>query len=185
MRKNYGAQPIMYPQPALVVASYDENGIPNALACGGGISDMTQISLILYKVHKTVQNILARGAFTVSMVVADYVVECDYLGVVSGNKVSNKLEKSGLHTTKSEFVDAPFIDELPVALECKLVSYDEESGRMVGEIVNASADESVLDEEEKILMEKLHPVAIESMHNTYWVIGEKIGDAYKDGLKLK
>jgi flavin reductase (DIM6/NTAB) family NADH-FMN oxidoreductase RutF len=185
MRKNFGAKPLMYPQPILVVASYDENSVPNALTAGGGISDLTQVSLILYKEHKTVKNILARSAFTVSMVVADYVVECDYLGIVSGNEVPDKLEKAGLHTTKSEFVDAPLIDELPVALECKLVSYDEITGRMVGEIVNVSADESVLDENGKILPAKLRPVAIESMDNTYLVLGEKIGNAYKDGEKLK
>lgn len=145
MRKNFGAKPYTYPQPVLIIASYDENGTADAMnAAWGGISDNTQISMCLSAGHKTVKNILARQVFTVSMADAAHVVECDYVGIVSANDVPDKLTKAGFHTTKSGFVDAPLIDELPMALECKLISYDEESCRLVGKIVNVSADERVL-----------------------------------------
>ena len=141
MRKNFGAKPILYPQPVFIIATYNEDGTPNAMnAAWGGISDDDRISMCISAGHKTTKNALSRGAFTVSMATADKVVECDYVGIVSGNTVPDKMARAGFHTTKSEFVDAPIIDELPMAVECKLVSYDEESCRMVGQIVNVCAD---------------------------------------------
>ena len=146
MRKNFGAKPWTYPQPVFILAAYGEDGTPNAMnAAWGGISDDREISLCISAGHKTTADILARKAFTVSMATAAQVVPCDYVGIASGNNVPNKLEKAGWHTTKSEYVDAPLIDELPMAVERRLVSYDPESCRLVGEIVNVSADESVLD----------------------------------------
>ena len=186
MRKNFGAKPYTYPQPVLIIASYDENGIADAMnAAWGGISDDTQISMCLSAGHKTVKNILARKAFTVSMADAAHVVECDYVGVVSGNDVPDKLTKAGLHTTRAEFVDAPLIDELSMALECRLVSYDEESCRMVGEIVNVSADERILGADGKIDPAKLEPITFDPVNNTYLKLGDKVGNAFRDGLKLK
>ena len=114
--------------------------------------------------------ILARKAFTVSMATAEQAVACDYVGIESGNKVADKVAKAGWHTTKSEFVDAPLIDELPMA---------------VGEIVNVSADESVLDEDGKIDPDKLRPITFDPVHNTYRVLGEKVANAFQDGAKLK
>lgn len=186
MRKNFGAKPYTYPQPVLIIASYDENGTPDAMnAAWGGISDDTQISMCLSAGHKTVKNILKRKAFTVSMADAANVAACDYVGIVSANDVPDKLEKAGFHTTRSEFVDAPLIDELPLALECRLVSYDEESCRMVGEIVNVSAEESVLDENGKIDPGKLQPITFDPVNNAYLKLGEKVGNAFRDGLALK
>ena len=186
MRKNFGAKPYTYPQPVLIIASYDENGTPDAMnAAWGGISDDTQISMCLSAGHKTVKNILKRKAFTVSMADAAHVAACDYVGIVSANNVPDKLEKAGFHTTRSEFVEAPLIDELPMALECRLVSYDEESCRMVGEIVNVSAEESVLDENGKIDPGKLQPITFDPVNNAYLKLGEKVGNAFRDGLALK
>lgn len=186
MRKNFGAKPLLYPQPVLIVATYGKDGIPNAMnAAWGGINDTTQIFMCLSAGHKTVENILARGAFTVSMGDADHVVECDYVGVVSGNKVPDKLEKAGFHTTKSEFVDAPLIDELPMALECTLISYDKESGRLVGEIVNVCADEKILDANGKIDPSTFNPITFDPVNNAYLKLGGKVGNAFKDGLSLK
>ena len=186
MRKNFGAKPYTYPQPVLIIASYDENGTPDAMnAAWGGISDDTQISMCLSAGHKTAKNILKRKAFTVSMADAAHVAACDYVGIVSANDVPDKLEKAGFHTTRSEFVDAPLIDELPMTLECRLVSYDEESCRMVGEIVNVSAEESVLDENGKIDPEKLQPITFDPVNNAYLKLGEKVGNAFRDGLALK
>ena len=185
MRKNFGAKPICYPQPVFILAAYDENGVPNAMnAAWGGISDDKEISFCISAGHKTTHDILARKAFTVSMADAAHVVECDYVGVVSGNDVPDKLAKCGFHTTGSEFVDAPLINELAMALECKLVSYDPETGRLVGEIVNVCADESVLTDG-KIDPTKLRPITFDPMNNAYLVLGEKVGNAFQDGLKLR
>ena len=186
MRNNFGAKPYTYPQPVLIIASYDENGTADAMnAAWGGISDDTQISMCLSAGHKTVKNILKRKAFTVSMADAAHVTECDYVGIVSANDVPDKLSRAGFHTTKSEFVDAPLIDELPMSLECRLVSYDEESCRLIGEIVNVSADERILGENGKIDPAKLQPITFDPVNNAYLRLGEKVGNAFKDGIKLK
>ena len=186
MRKNFGTKSWFYPLPVLVIGTYDENGNPDAMnAAWGGISESTEISMCLSAGHKTVKNILARQAFTVSMADAAHVVECDYVGIVSANDVPDKLAKAGFHTTKSEFVDAPLIDELPMVLECRLISYDEESCRLVGEIVNVSADERILNANGKIDPDKLEPITFDPVNNTYLKLGEKVGNAFKDGMKLK
>ena len=145
MRRNFGAKPVCYPQPVFILAAYGADGTPNAMnAAWGGISEENEISLCISAGHKTTENILASKAFTVSMVTADTVAACDYVGIASGNETPDKMEKAGFHTTKAEFVDAPLIDELPMALECRLKSYDPETCRLVGEIVNVCADEKVL-----------------------------------------
>ena len=186
MRKNFGAKPICYPQPVFIIASYDENGTPDAMnAAWGGITEENEITMCIGADHKTTKNILARKAFTVSMATAETMAACDYVGVVSGNDVPDKFEKAGFHATRSSFVDAPLIDELPMAMECRLKSYDEESCRMVGEIVNVSADESVLNEKGKVDPAKLRPITFDPMNNTYLVLGEKVGNAFRDGLALK
>lgn len=185
MRKNFGAKTYMYPMPVLIVAAYGEDGTPNAMnAAWGGISDDAQVALCLSAGHKTTKNILARGAFTVSMADAAHVVECDYLGVVSGNKVPNKLEKAGFHTVKSDFVDAPVIEELPMTLECKLVKMNED-GLIIGQIVNVSADERILGENGKIDPAKLRPITFDSVNGTYIELGKVVGNAFKDGLQIR
>lgn len=185
MRKNFGAKPILYPQPVFIIGSYDENGTPNAMnAAWGGISEANEISMCLSAEHKTVKNILVKKAFTVSMATADTVVPCDFVGIVSGNDVADKLNKAGFHTTKSAFVNAPLIEELPLAVECKLISYDAETCRMVGEIVNVCADERILTDG-NIDPSKLRPITYDGMNHAYYVLGEKVGDAFKDGAALK
>lgn len=185
MRKNFGAKSAVYPEPVFIIASYDENGVPDAMnAAWGGISETNEISICISEGHKTTKNILKRKAFTVSMATAEQVVACDYVGIVSGNQEPNKMEKAGFHTEKSEFVDAPIIKELPMAVECKMISYDTESCRLVGEIVNISADESVLTDG-NIDPAKLRPITYDGMNHAYYVLGEKVGDAFKDGNALK
>ncbi|MBR3588443.1 MAG: flavin reductase family protein [Clostridia bacterium] len=186
MRKNFGSKPMVYPMPVFIVGSYDENGVPNAMnAAWGGISEENEISICLSPDHKTVKNILKTGFFTVSMATADYIRECDYVGVVSANKVPDKFAKAGFHEVKSEFVNAPLIEELPMALECKMLSYDEKSCRMTGEIINVSADEKILDENGKIDVKKLKPITFDPVEHTYITLGEKVGKAFCDGLELK
>ena len=186
MRKNFGAKPMCYPMPVYIIGTYNADGTPNAMnAAWGGISEEKEISICVDSGHKTAENILARKAFTVSMATAKYVTACDYVGVVSGNKEPGKFQKAGFHATKSEFVDAPLIDELPMAVECKLISYDSESCRLVGEIVNVSADESVLNEDGKVDPAKLQPITYDPMNHHYLALSEKVGHAFKDGLALK
>lgn len=186
MRKNFGAKPYLYPQPVFIIATYGEDGTPDAMnAAWGGISDDTQISICLSPEHKTVENLLKRKAFTVSMADASHVAACDYVGIASGNKVADKFEKAGFHAVKSEFVDAPLIAELPMAVECRVISYDAGTCRLLGEIVNVSAEESILDEAGKIDLKKLDPITFDPLHNTYHRIGEKVGNAFRDGLTLR
>lgn len=186
MRKNFGAKALLYPQPVFIIAAYDENGVANAMnAAWGGLSEENEISICISAEHKTTANILASRAFTVSMADAAHVTECDYVGVVSGNDVPNKLERCGFHTSKSSFVNAPLIDELPMTVECKLKSYDPMSCRLVGEIVNVCADECILNEKGKVDPAKLSPITFDPMNNAYLVLGEKVGNAFRDGLKLK
>lgn len=186
MRKHFGAKPYTYPQPVLIVAAYGEDGRANAMnAAWGGISGSTQISMCLSPEHKTVKNLLSRGAFTVSMADAAHTAQCDYVGVVSGNQAPDKLEKAGFHTEKAQFVDAPVIQELPMTLECRLVSYDRDSCRLVGEIVNVSAEERILGPDGKIDPEKLEPIVFDPVHNAYRKLGEKVGNAFQEGLEGK
>ena len=186
MRKNFGAKPMCYPMPVFIIGTYGIDGTPDAMnAAWGGISEEQEISICVSEDHKTTENILARKAFTVSMATAKYMKECDYLGIVSGNKVPDKFHKAGFHATKSEFVDAPIIDELPMALECELISYDPETCRLVGKIVNVSADESVLGENGKVDVSKLQPITYDPMNHHYLALGEIVGQAFHDGLALK
>ena len=186
MRKNFGAKPMCYPMPVYIIGTYGADGTPNAMnAAWGGISEETEISICISADHKTTENILSRKAFTVSMATAKYVAACDYVGIVSGNQVPDKFARAGFHATKSQFVDAPLIDELPMALECELISYDSESCRLVGRIVNVSADESVLGDNGKVDVSKLQPITFDPMNNHYLVLGEKVGQAFHDGVALK
>lgn len=185
MRKNFGAKAILYPMPVLIIGSYDENGTPDAMnAAWGGISEETQISICVSEDHKTTANVLARKAFTVSVADAGNVVAADYVGVVSGNQAPDKIAKAGWTAVKSGNVDAPLFEELPLALECRLVSYDEESCRMVGEIVNVCADERILTDG-KVDLSKFRPITYDPVNHTYLTLGETVGRAFHDGLQLK
>ena len=186
MRKNFGVKPYCYPQPVFILAAYDEQGVPCAMnAAWGGISEENEISMCISPEHKTTANLLVRGAFTVSMATAAMTVACDYVGVVSGNDVPDKFARAGFHAEKSEFVDAPLIAELPMALECRFKSYDPESCRLVGEIVNVSAEESVIGENGRIDVRKLDPITFDSVNGTYMRLGEVVGKAFCDGKQLK
>ena len=185
MRKNFGTKPWLYPLPVLIIGTYDENGVPDAMnAAWGGLYDADKIVLCLSASHRTTKNLRASGAFTVSFADAAHVISADYVGMVSANNEPEKMEKSGFHTTRSEFVDAPVMDELPVALECKFLKVNED-GNIIGQIVNVSIDESVLNSEGKLDMGKFRPLSFEPANNGYHVLGERVGNAFSDGGKLK
>ena len=186
MRKNFGAKAMCYPMPVFIIGTYNADGTPNAMnAAWGGISEETEITICVDAAHKTAENLMARKAFTVSMATAKMMTACDYVGIVSGNKEPAKFAKAGFHAAKSEFVDAPLIEELPMALECEVISYDEETCRLVGRIVNVCADESVLGGNGKVDVTKLQPITYDPMNHRYLVLGEKVGQAFHDGMKLK
>ena len=186
MRKNFGAKPMLYPMPVLIIGTYGKDGKPNAMnAAWGGISESDEISICISEDHATTRNILERGAFTVSIADKENVVAADYVGIVSGNDVPDKIAVCGWHAEKCELVDAPLFVELPMALECKLKSYDGEGCRLVGEIVNVSADESILGADGKIDLTKFHPITYDPVHHTYRTLGEVCGKAFSDGLRLK
>ena len=181
-RVNFGAKPFIYPMPVLIVGTYDENGVPNAMnAAWGTITDMNEITISMSQ-HKTTENLAKTGAFTVSIATEDTVVACDYVGVESASNVPDKFARAGFHATKSEFVNAPLIDELPMALECKVKSYEDEI--LVGEIVNVNADERILTGG-VIDPKKLKPIAYDPVNHAYLSMGDKVGNAFHDGLQLK
>lgn len=186
MRKNFGAKAMCYPMPVFIIGTYNADGTPNAMnAAWGGISEETEITICVDDSHKTAENLLARKAFTVSMATADQMVACDYVGIVSGNKEPEKFAKAGFHATKSEFVDAPLIDELPMALECEVISYDADTCRLVGRIVNVCVEASVLDDKGKVDVQKLQPITYDPVNHQYLVLGETVGRAFQAGTALK
>lgn len=186
MRKNFGAKAICYPMPVFIIGTYNADGSPNAMnAAWGGITEETEITICVDSAQKTAENLITRKAFTVSMATVKMLAACDYVGIVSGTKEPDKFARAGFHATRSPFVDAPLIDELPMALECEMISYDEESCRLVGRIVNVCAEESVLGENGKVDPCKLHPITYDPMNHTYLVLGKPAGRAFHDGTVLK
>ena len=185
MRKNFGAKTWLYPMPVLIVGTYDEKGTPNAMnAAWGGIYDTNQVMVCLADDHKTTENIRRIGAFTLSFATANTVASCDYVGIASANDIPDKFARAGFHAQKSEFVNAPIIEELPMTVECKLLKFNED-GICIGEIVNISADESKLGENGRIDAKKLDPIIYDSVTHAYWSFGEKVGQAFSDGKKIK
>lgn len=185
MRKNFGAKTWAYPMPVFIVAAYDKNGKANCMnAAWGGIYDTNQIMVCLSDDHKTTKNIVESKAFTVSIADASHIVEADYVGIVSGNNVENKMEKAGLTVTKSNFVNAPIIDQFLMTIECNLLKFNED-GICIGEIVNVSADEAVLDKDGNIDLSRLKPITYNPVDHTYVALGERVGNAFSDGKKLK
>lgn len=185
MRKDFGSKTWLYPMPVLIVAAYDSEGKPNAMtAAWGGIYTDDKVGICISEGHKTTRNILASKAFSVSMATAKEITACDYIGITSGNKVPDKLERAGFHTVPSKHVNAPVIEELPMTMECEFVSYDEESNFLVGRIINISAEESILTDE-RIDIDKLQPISYDPVSHSYRTIGEKAGNAFSDGKQLK
>ena len=186
MRKNFGAQTALFPMPVFIIGTYDENMIPDAMnAAWGGISEENEISICVSAGHKTTKNLLKTGAFTVSIADEKNMISADYVGIVSGNDVNNKIENANWTVLKSEHVNAPLFEELPLALECRVKSYDENACRLVGEIVNLSVDESILDEDGEIDMSKFVPITYNPFHHTYIKLGETVGTAFSDGKILE
>lgn len=176
-------KPVITPLGVFIIGTYDANGIPNAMnAAWGTQNEMDEIVLCLGK-HKTTENLKKTHAFTVSFGTKNTVVISDYFGLETGANV-NKIKKANVHVHKSAKVNAPVIEEYPLTLECKVKSFDENTGFLIGKIVGEVADDSVLTNG-KVDLEKLQPVMYDSAASSYRVIGEAAGTAFKDGLALK
>ena len=184
MRKNFGVKTYIYPQPVLIIGTYDESGNPDAMnAAWGGICDYDKVAVDLGS-HKTTDNIAVTKAFTVAVADAAHVVGCDYVGVVSGRNEPDKMKKAGFTTIKSEFVNAPVINELPITLECELLKIVD-GGMYIGKIVNVSADEKYLGEDGEPDLSKFTPITFDPVHHKYIALGEEVGQAFSDGKKIK
>ena len=183
MRKNIKITEGIFPMPVLLIATYNEDGSVNVMnAAWGTMASRNQVVLNLTETHKTVKNIKERKAFTISLADSNHITEADYFGIVSGNNTPNKFEKSGLTTTKSENVDAPIINEFPVCMECEFIKYGECG--VIGNVVNINVDESVMDKE-NIDISKISAIAFDPYTHGYYEVTKRVGEAFKDGLKLK
>ena len=183
--RNLGSAGELFPQSVFIIASYDESGTPNAMnAAWAGECGRHEICFNIGD-HKTTANIVARRAFTVSPADAAHVVEADYFGIATGNRV-DKAAASGMTFTRSEFVDAPVIEEFPLTMECEVTSIegDEHGARVVGHVVNTRVDESILDEEGRVDFDRLRPIVYDSTRRIYRVVGEVVGGAWDAGKAL-
>ena len=182
-RKNFGpAHALMTtPQPCVMIATWDKEHTPDVMmAAWAGQYDHNQIVVSMSK-HKTTENIELTGAFTVSFADVRTVAESDYLGIASGTKVPDKVAKVGFTVSPSPNVDAPIIDQYPLTLECKVVSWKD--GILVGEVVNMSADECILTDG-KVDLGKLQPIVFDAAALTYRALGEVVGQAWGSGKKF-
>ncbi|HIY55686.1 MAG TPA: flavin reductase [Candidatus Dorea merdavium] len=187
MRKELNLTEGIFPMPVLMVATYNEDGSINVMnAAWGTMQERGNVALNLTETHKTVKNIKARGAFTVSIADAAHVVEADYFGVESGNRTADKFANSGLTAAKSPVVDAPVINEFPLCLECKFLEYqtNEYGCGIIGKVVRITADERVM-EEDKVNMSLVNAIAFDPYTHGYYKVTERVGEAFRDGLKLK
>lgn len=177
----------IFPMPILMIATYNEDGIVNVMnAAWGTMQARDTVALSLTESHKTVQNIKARGAFTISIADASHITEADYFGVESGNRIPDKFIRSGLTATKAESVDAPVINEFPICLECKFIEYQSNKYGcgVIGKVVNVTADEKVM-VQGKINMSLVNAIAFDPYTHGYYKVTERVGEAFRDGLKLK
>ncbi len=183
MRKNIKTTEAIFPMPVLMIATYNEDGTVNVMnAAWGMMLERNQVVLNLTETHKTVKNIKERKAFTVSIADSNHVAEADYFGVVSGNNTPDKFAKSGLTATKSENVDAPIINEFPICLECEFVEYGECG--VIGTVVNVTADENVMNGD-KVDISLVNAIAFDPYTHGYYKVTERVGEAFKDGFRLK
>jgi len=182
-RKNFGPNHALVttPQPCVMIATWDADHNPDVMmAAWAGQYDAKQIVISLSK-HKTTENLELTGAFTVSFADIRTVAESDYLGIVSGNQIPDKVARVGFTVTPSPNVDAPIINEYPLTLECKVISW--EDGILVGEVVNQSADERILTDG-KVDLAKLQPIVFDAAGMCYRAIGDVVGGAWDAGKKF-
>ncbi len=188
MKKDLGVQPYIFPMPVLMIATYCPDGKVDVMNMAwGGICDHDKVALNLDPGHRTAKNLELRRAFTLSIADQPHLEEADFFGIASANTMADKFERSGLHSVPSSRVDAPVVEEFPLTLECKVLEIQkgcDGSFRVVGQIVNVLADESVLDQRGKVDPSKLKAFVFDQFQNGYYSIGEKIGQGWTSGKKF-
>ena len=185
MKKDIGAKTLLYPTPVLIVATYDSNGKANAMvAAWGGIccSDPPCVTVSLRKVRYSYGSIMEKMAYTVNIPGKEHAKEADYFGMASG-KNADKFSVTGLTPVKSDFVDAPYVEEFPVNLECKVVHIADLGvhTQFVGEVVNIKVDSDIADNGRQPMIEQIMPFLYAPDSDNYYTIGEEIGKAFNIG----
>ena len=188
MKKSMGAKTMIYPTPVLIVGTYDMNGKPNVMAAAwGGIccSRPPCVTVSLRKATYTYGILMERQAFTVSIPSQDYVREADYVGIVSGRN-EDKFSVAGLTAVKSELINAPYVKEFPLVLECKLLHTFEIGShtQFIGEILDVKADQAVLGEDGLPDMEKVRPIMFTPEKRGYYGVGEFLGKVFSIGKEI-
>lgn len=187
MKKQIKTTEAIFPMPVLLIATFNEDGTVNVMnAAWGTMVSRDIVALNLTETHTTVQNIKARKGFVVHIADAKHVTEADWFGVVHGNKEPEKFAKSGMTYEKSALVDAPVINELPVAMECEFMEYqDGDTGLgVIGKVLRTSVEEANI-KDGKVDVDSLEAIAFDPYTHGYYKVGGRVGDAFKDGLKLK
>ena len=187
MKKDLGVVQAVYPMPVLMVAAYGDDDKVNVMnAAWGMICNEDRIALFIDEEHKTTQNLLERKAFTVSLADRAHMDVADFFGIATGNKMTDKFERTGYTAVKSTHVDAPIIEEFPVVMECELAEVVETESFycIVGKIVNTAAEESVLSENGKVDPAKLDALIFDQFQHGYYVTGEQVGKAWNAGAGL-
>ena len=187
MKKQIKTTEAIFPMPVLLIATFNEDGTVNVMnAAWGTMVSRDIVALNLTETHTTVQNIKARKGFVVHIADAKHVTEADWFGVVHGNKEPEKFAKSGMTYEKSALVDAPVINELPIAMECEFMEYqDGDTGLgVIGKVLRTSVEEANM-KDGKVDVDSLEAIAFDPYTHGYYKVGGRVGDAFKDGLKLK
>ena len=187
MKKPIKTTEAIFPMPVLLISTFNEDGTVDVMnAAWGTMLDRDMVALNLTETHKTVQNIKARKGFVIHLADAKHVAEADYFGVVSANKVADKFAKSGMTFVKSELVDAPIINELPAAIECEFVEYQNDATGLgvIGKVLRTSVEEEKL-KDGRIDIDSLEAISFDPYTHGYYKVGGRVGEAFKDGLKLK
>jgi flavin reductase (DIM6/NTAB) family NADH-FMN oxidoreductase RutF len=178
----------MLPQPVLIIGTYNEDGTPNAMnAAWGGQWDRGEI-MISMGAHATTENLARCPEFTVSFATKDTMVASDFVGIVSAKNDPQKMLKTGWTAVKSESVNAPVFTDFPMTLECRIkqkIDESEEGYYIVAEVVDTLVDENYLTEEGKPDVQKMGLITYEPVSHSYVALGEKVGNAFSDGKKLK
>ena len=187
MKKSLGAKPIVYPTPVFVVGSYDQDGRPNIMTVSwGGVccSKPPCLAVSLQKVRHSYECIIAAGAFTVNVPSATQVREADYIGIYSGRE-EDKFASLGLTPVKSDLVNAPYVKEFPLVVECALKQTIEIGihTQLIGEIMDVKIDAEMLDGDGKPDLAKIQPFTYAPGEGGYWRIGERIGQSFSIGKK--
>ena len=186
--KSFGQKSWMLPQPVLIIGTYNNDGIPNAMnAAWGGQWDAKEI-VISMGAHATTENLARCNDFTVAFATKDTMVASDFVGIVSAKNDPEKMKKTGWTAVKSDNVNAPVFTDFPMTLECRIlrkIDESEEGYYIVAEIVNILVNEEYLAEDGKPDVEKMQLITYDPVHHGYIALGKRVGNAFSDGKQLK